>query len=298
MDLRETVMARHACLSLLGCLVCLAYPAWGQDGRLQKVRDNIRPVKESASPSTGKKDEKCRNSNAADEDDSILGSVLGDLVNEIFSGISEERNSEIARPRRFFRDYPYQTSFPGYMMGNPFDAPELKERWCNEGMPRGWSVRASVENGNDFDGVNRVGGTVLAETASRFGFLTQWHYFHENQGGGRRDDLTLGDINLTYLVITGQRVLFRVGLGARASFDHGRDDWGFNAHCGMDLFPRRPWVISTSLDAGTLGSAGVVHARGSVGYLWNRWEFLGGYDFLRVGDVNLQGPMLGVRVWF
>jgi hypothetical protein len=29
-----------------------------------------------------------------------------------------------------------------------------------------------------------------------------------------------------------------------------------------------------------------------------RWETFGGYDFLRIGTVNLQGPMVGLRLWF
>jgi hypothetical protein len=27
-------------------------------------------------------------------------------------------------------------------------------------------------------------------------------------------------------------------------------------------------------------------------------ELLGGYDFLRLGSADLQGPFLGVRLWF
>jgi hypothetical protein len=28
------------------------------------------------------------------------------------------------------------------------------------------------------------------------------------------------------------------------------------------------------------------------------WEVFTGYDFLRIGSVNLQGPLLGLRLWF
>ena len=80
--------------------------------------------------------------------------------------------------------------------------------------------------------------------------------------------------------------------------DRKQTDFGFNFSYGGDLFPRRPWVISTSIDAGNLGSAAVFHARGSVGAIWHGCEFFTGYDFLRVGSTNLQGPMAGVRFWF
>jgi hypothetical protein len=36
----------------------------------------------------------------------------------------------------------------------------------------------------------------------------------------------------------------------------------------------------------------------SVGAIWNGWELFAGYDFLRIGTVNLQGPMVGLRFWF
>lgn len=62
--------------------------------------------------------------------------------------------------------------------------------------------------------------------------------------------------------------------------------------------PVKPLVISTVLDAGTLGHAGVIHARLTGGVLRSRWEAYLGYDFLRIGSVNLQGPLLGVRFWF
>lgn len=75
-------------------------------------------------------------------------------------------------------------------------------------------------------------------------------------------------------------------------------DFGVNVHLGFDLACRQPWIFSTSADLGNLGSAFVVHGRATLGYLWNRCEFLGGYDYLSIGGVSLQGPLAGIRLWF
>jgi hypothetical protein len=88
------------------------------------------------------------------------------------------------------------------------------------------------------------------------------------------------------------------GLGARLLTDRLDTRAGINGLYGIDLFPLQPWILSASVELGTLDDAFVVHARATIGATFRRWEFYGGYDFQRIGSVNLQGPMLGLRVWF
>jgi hypothetical protein len=88
------------------------------------------------------------------------------------------------------------------------------------------------------------------------------------------------------------------GLGCRLLTDDRDTRAGVNFVYGGDWFPARPLVVSASCDLGNLDAAFVVRARATVGAAWRRWEVFGGYDFLRIGSVNLQGPMLGLRVWF
>jgi hypothetical protein len=80
--------------------------------------------------------------------------------------------------------------------------------------------------------------------------------------------------------------------------DPAQTRWGFNFTYGADFFPVRPLVLSTALDVGDLGWAAVVHGRGTVGLIHRGGEVFAGYDFLRIGSVNLQGPVLGLRFWF
>jgi hypothetical protein len=65
-----------------------------------------------------------------------------------------------------------------------------------------------------------------------------------------------------------------------------------------DVFPIEPVVISASIDLGNLDNAFVIHGRGTIGWQIDRFELFVGYDFLRIGAVNLQGPLAGLRLWF
>jgi hypothetical protein len=165
-------------------------------------------------------------------------------------------------------------------------------------VPLRWSARLSIEDGNDFDGLNRTNARVLLETSSGFGLLTSWNYFNECLAGGRRDELTIGDFNFILSAGWGSDATLRAGLGFRTLIDHGHTDWGFNFHLGGDYFPARPIVLSIDSDFGTVGDAGVAHGRATIGMLLRRWEIYGGYDALLIGGTTLHGPLVGVRLWF
>jgi hypothetical protein len=191
----------------------------------------------------------------------------------------------------YFARHPFQAGLPGYMHSNdPAD-----KAWRPPVYPT--AIRLSVEDGNDFAGINRVGVQVLIETASRFGLQTSWNFFQEDLGTGRTDQLVLGDVNLVYRFAQNEWATMRSGIGFRVLADHDAD-FGFNFTYGGDFFPLRPLVLSTLVDLGNVGSAFVVHARGTVGAILGSWEIFAGYDFFRIGSVNLQGPLLGVRFWY
>ena len=78
----------------------------------------------------------------------------------------------------------------------------------------------------------------------------------------------------------------------------GDTDAGFNLTVGADVYPVKPLVVSTSFDVGTLGSAGVFHGRATASIVFSGWELFGGYDYMSIGSAELQGPVLGVRLWF
>ena len=73
---------------------------------------------------------------------------------------------------------------------------------------------------------------------------------------------------------------------------------GFNFTYGGDFFPRKPWVLSTAIDWGTLGHAGLFRFRTTAGVIWNRFESYVGYEYLDIGTTQGNFAIGGVRVWF
>jgi hypothetical protein len=102
-----------------------------------------------------------------------------------------------------------------------------------------WAVRLSLEDGNDCNGLNRVGGRLDIDTAWRFGLQTNWNWFHEDLGGGRSDETVLGDINLTYRFAQAHWLDMYAGLGGRILSDRHATRGGFNFLYGANLFLRR-----------------------------------------------------------
>jgi hypothetical protein len=159
-------------------------------------------------------------------------------------------------------------------------------------------VRADLEDGNDFKGLNRAAARFAFDTTSRFGVQSNWNWYRERLPCGCTDDTLLTDTNFTVRFAQSPQGYFYTGLGFRLLADQSTARGGFNWVYGLDFFPSRSWITSTSVDLGTLGGSFLVHWRGSVGVTWHGWELFGGYDYLRVNRVELQGPMLGLRVWF
>jgi hypothetical protein len=268
-------MPRLLCAAVLLALLC---PANGfAQGLLEQAREQTHESShKSSSPSS--------NSGSSSDDDGLLGpllyagllipfvvprAVLGDDGDDVYS----------------FPSWPYERS-DGYALLQKGD----DGKW--------WALRASAEEGNDFRSLNRVGLNLFVETATRFGLSSNWSFYDERLPCGCHDQTLLGDTNLLYTFAECESAQYYAGLGCRVLTDDRDTRAGVNFVYGGDLFLVKPVVLSASCDLGNLDAAFVFHARATVGATWRRLEAFGGYDFLRIGSVNLQGPMLGLRVWF
>ena len=80
----------------------------------------------------------------------------------------------------------------------------------------------------------------------------------------------------------------RSGLGLRMLFDRDDAHFGFNFTYSADICPVRPLIASLVFDAGTVGDAWLLHGRGAIGVTYHGWEAFGGYDWLRIGNVDLS----------
>jgi hypothetical protein len=295
-------MRRAACWVPV-LLLSFVEPLHGQ-GALEHIRQDVSHGTSGGDSKGGGDSGK----NSGGSEDDPWGELLGEILGP---GILLAAASPFLIPHAIlegdadvdgrFPLYPYANSYPGYLwLGRaPKTAadgefpPPLKTS-----LGDWWSAHLSAEYGTDFDRIQRVGGRLMLDTTSRFGLLTQWNWYHESLDQGHSDDTTIGDINLTYRFAQSERIQMHAGVGGRIMTDSHLTRGGFNFHYGADLFPAEPVVVSTSLDLGNLGDAFVVHGRATVGVTRKHWELFGGYDFLRVGSTNLQGPTAGLRIWF
>ena len=113
-----------------------------------------------------------------------------------------------------------------------------------------------------------------------------------------RDGLWLGDFNAIYRFAQSERAQFRAGLELNWLDDPVDTDIGFNFTCGADFFPQKPWILSATLDWGTLGSAELFRFRTSVGLIIHRVEVYSGYEYLDIDNSQINALLAGVRVWF
>jgi hypothetical protein len=263
---------------------CLVGQGSAQEGRLQKVRDAVNR------PSEDSPDSKDKSGSNSEEDDSGLGDLFSLAVLAPFALPHLALHDDFSRDS-YFPHFPYEHDQPGYLR---FDFADPDEHI----RLRHWAGRVSLENGNDFDGLNRTSGQILLESNLRLGVQARFEYLNERLPCGCTDDFFLGSTELTYRFAQSCNMQMYAGLGFRWMDDHGWNRYGFNSTYGADIFPVKPMVLSLSMDAGTLGHAGVFRARGTVGVLYQGFELFTGYDYLNIGGVDLQGPLVGLRLWF
>jgi hypothetical protein len=268
-------------------------PAMLADGRLDDVRDEVRGSGDD--PEEDDDDDRCRDDDDWDDDDDdtlggMFGEALGRFVFTLAIAPWLAPPAMLDDETSMFADFPrapYADDVSGHLLiwsPLPDDA-------------KSWNARLAAFYGNNFDGLHRAGARLQLDTASRFGFDAEWHQWIEDVAQGH-DTLAVGDANLVYRFAQHEQVEFHTGLGFNWLADSARSDFGFNLTYGVDLFPRRPWVISAVLDAGTLGDAGYFHGRTSVGVIWEQVELFAGYDVQRFGGARLDGLIAGMQFWF
>jgi len=206
-------------------------------------------------------------------------------------------SSPIWVPKALLDDYSFTSS--GYFLPFPYDGAQGYIR-TTEFPPQAkpWSVRLDVEYVETFDQLDSLGSHLLVDTASRLGVAASWDHLEERLFDGGRDSLQIGDCNLVYRFAQGDWGEFRTGLGANWLNDRRGTDLGFNFTYAADIYPRKPWVLSAAIDAGTLGHAGLFRFRTTAGFMFNRVETYAGYEYTDIGRSHWNGLVAGLRFWF
>jgi hypothetical protein len=322
---------RGSCLILAALLVVADGPdAVAEQGRLDTIRDDVRGVPGPASPEPApapseEPDHHHRRSRhgcdgrdgprCSPEDSWGLTFLEGVVIASPIWGPHAAVGDDFSTPGLFPR-YPYDQG-PGYMFLDKgqstriapadqrgSDDPELMPEYMHEGLSPParlgscWSGRVRFEYADAFDDLHRIGGHLLLTTTSRWGLDTEANYFRERRAGNRWDELWTGDANVVFRFAQSPRWQWRTGLGFNWLADPVDADFGFNFTYGVDFFPRRPWVLSATLDWGTLGSAERFHFRTTAGVIVRRYEVYTGYEYEDIDRTQLNALIGGVRVWF
>jgi hypothetical protein len=161
-----------------------------------------------------------------------------------------------------------------------------------------WATHIRTEYLDDFDRLTGYRGHVLLEHSNRLGFESETNYWRETTAAGSHDELWTGDANVVLRFAHNEQVQMRSGIGLAWLADEFGTDAGFNFTYGADLYPIKPVVISADLDAGWIGHAPLLHLRTTIGVTWKQAEVYTGYDYLEIGDAQLDGLIAGVRILF
>ena len=264
---------------LANCAAPGPLPAW--QGKLEGVRKEVREEKGGS-----RRVRRGGRRHRGEEDDYwVAGLVLRWVILSPF-WVPIEVAQDPLDFAGFFPSHPYQDGFPGY---------QYFEGDAEEGH---WAARLSLEDGDDFQGLNRAGARLLVSSRWRLGLEGGFDFLRESLPDRSDDELLLGDVNLVFRFAQHENFQFRTGLGYRFLHDDEGDEGGFNWLYAADFYPHRPWVISGRFDAGTLGSADLFRARLTLGALWEGMELFAGYDHLQVERVEIYGPLVGLRAWF
>ncbi len=263
------------------------------DDALQTIRDDVRDPPPPGPPSPKKNDSGGNDSQYDDAIGALLGPVLGPVVGVGVIGAGMGVSSPIWGPIALLDD-DYR---PGYFPRYPYED-SLACISHDDSTPHLWSVRLDAEYANNFEGLDSLGGHLLLETAYRFGLDAAGSQLQERLPGGGRDTLSLGDANLVFRFAQADWAEFRTGLGANWLADRQETNFGFNFIYAADFFPRKPWVVSSAIDAGMLGHSGLFRFRLTGGAVFHGVETYVGYENLDIGRTDINSLVTGLRFWF
>jgi hypothetical protein len=187
---------------------------------------------------------------------------------------------------------------PAYFAAAPYvDAPGAMV-YDPEEPAFNWASRLGCEYLDDFEGVTAYRGRLVVEHVNRWGIDSEWNYWRESLSPGVHDQLWTGDANIVYRFAQNERVLMRSGLGVAWLADNEEVNLGFNFTYGADIYPIEPLVFTADLDAGWIGEAWMLHLRATAGLVYRQAEVYAGYDYLEIGNAQLNGVVAGLRILF
>ena len=177
-------------------------------------------------------------------------------------------------------------------------APPADEPW--DAGTQKWSFRPSGEASYVFDSILRARVAARFLTPSRLELDGAISFFAEQlEGSDVVETALLGRGGLSVRFAQESAVQFRTGVSILHWNYEGDQANGVAASYGFDFFPGEPVIGSVDLLLGVLGPGKALffEGRGTLGVSLGRAEVYVGYDFVLIEDVDLGGPLMGVRLW-
>ncbi len=291
--MRTFARLRYALLTAVASALVFAFAATvnGQQSSLDTIRSDVRntPPPQPA------------NNSSQSSGSSTASDAAGDLLDELgiteigaylFAGVATAPfwGPHVAMDddfsnRDYFPHYPYDHT-RGYLM----DEAGPSNRWC--------ALRLDADYVEAFDHLDLVNGHLLLSTTLRVELDGRIEHLGETLPGSTSDELWIGDCNVMFRFAQSTFAEFRAGIGMNWLTDPGQTDLGFNFTYGLDVFPVKPLIFSSVMDAGTLGHAGLFRFRSTAGVAYKRLELYTGYEYTDIGRTHWNGLIGGVRLWF
>lgn len=227
------------------------------------------------------------------DDDDELSDALGKLV--LIAGTAAV-SAPFILPRAILKDEGRTAVYPDY----PYDHDGKTAAVCYDETIPGTHhslIVLQAAYGSNLDDVNQFQGRVFGDLDLRLGFDAETSYFTENVPTGT-DEFWRGDANLTWRFAQNERWQFRAGMGVNWVNDRRGTKAGINGTYNIEWFPKDPWVLSSSLDAGSVGSSGLLHTRNTVGLTHNGWGVFTGHDYLKLDSTSLHTWISGIEYRF
>jgi len=196
-------------------------------------------------------------------------------------------------PYRRYAAHPYEEGKQGYVLRGSVDADERPPGRLHTG-------RLALEGGQSGPTQGK-GSLALRVGFWRLGFdSTLASHF---SGAGTQDRplrtaLVVGNTNALFAPVLHPKLMWWIGGGINYAARQPGMQVGPNLTSSIDVFVRRPLVMSARGDVGTAGGVLTVSGRGSIGFMLSSFELYAGYEARRLGNLLLQGPLVGVRAWF
>jgi hypothetical protein len=196
-------------------------------------------------------------------------------------------------PYRRYAAYPFDEGATGYVLRGSVGADERLPGRLHSGQ-------LAVEGGQSGPAQGRA-GLALRVAFWRLGFDASLDAHFAGAGTRERPlhtALVMGSTNGLIAPVLHPKLMWWIGGGATYATQPTGVHVGPNLTSTIDVFPRRPLVMSARGDVGVIDGAPVVAGRGSIGFMLKNFELYAGYQAKRLGDLLLQGPMVGARAWF